>query len=79
MPVQSYSTPAAGARPSLPNVTTATESGECGVHATRHVNTPHPLCLMLPSFLAREHRVGEVAVPAEDRVVVAQSHGGTLA
>lgn len=44
-----------------------------------HVHATEALGLMLPSFLAGQHGIRDVAVAVEDGVVVAQSHRGRVA
>ena len=74
VPVRLYSTPVAVLSPSLANVTTATESGECLVDASSHVNAPEALALERRRLLAGQHGVVAVPITIEHRVVVAQPH-----
>jgi hypothetical protein len=74
IPVRSYSTPAAPFGPPWSNVMTVTESGECRVHRSLYVKTPHALSLNPLRLLAGEQRIRDVSVLVEDGVVESWRH-----
>jgi hypothetical protein len=74
IPVESYSTPAAVALPSESDVTTDPESGECRVHTSSNVDAAEALGLHPLRLRTGQHRVPDVLVMAEHRVVVPQGH-----
>lgn len=74
VPVRSYSTPTAAIAPSHPHITGDSESGECRVHRSVHVNTPVAVTLQGVGFIAGQHRIPHMLVIAEHGEVVPQRH-----